>query len=350
MSEGFGVVTAFPESPEAFKDATWEDILPFYEGLASRPLDAHNVEDWLADWSRFESLLSEATAMAHFLYSCDTADRNREAAEVRFGNQITPKAREERVRLQKRLVELGYMRDGLETVVQRFRNQIQIFDDANVPLFAELSNLETEWSKVNGALTVEWDGGKKTPPPLLPFLESTNRDVRERAFKLRARPYIETRPVIAGIFDRMYALRQQVAKNARFDNYRDYVHREKNRFDYTPDDCFRFHEAVEQAVTPAMERIFERRRRPMGLGRLRPWDAFVDPKGRTALKPFDDIGTFIDRAANVFAHVDPDFRGYYRSMVDAKLLDLENRRGKAPGGYCMSLAFSKQPLIFMNAV
>ena len=93
------MVTAFPESPEAFKDAAWEDVLPFYEALATRPLDAGNVEDWLADWSHFESLLTEATAMAHFLYAGNTADAELEAAELRFGMQITPKAREERVRL-----------------------------------------------------------------------------------------------------------------------------------------------------------------------------------------------------------------------------------------------------------
>ena len=344
------MVTAFPESPEAFKNASWEDIRPFYEALAARHLDAGNVEDWLADWSRFESLLSEAASLAHFHYTCDTTDADREAAERRFGTQILPQAREERVRLQGRLVALGYVRDGLEIVVQRFRNQIQVFNEANVPLFAELSGLETEWSKVNGALTVEWDGEEKTPAQLLPFLLSTDRRVRERAFKGRARPYIEKRSVIADLFDRMYGLRQQAAKNAGFDNFRDYAHREKNRFDYTPDDCFRFHEAVEEAVTPAVARIYERRRGRMGLDRLRPWDVSVDPDGREALKPFDDIGTFIDRAADVFAHVDPDFRGYYRRMVDAKLLDLENRRGKAPGGYCMSLSFTKLPLIFMNAV
>ena len=344
------MVTAFPESPDAFKDAAWEDVLPFYEALAARPLDADNVEAWLADWSLFESLLSEAAAKAHFLYTCNTADSDREAAEVRFGTQITPKAREERARLQARLVELGYVREGLETVVQRFRNQVQIFNDANVPLFAELSNLETEWAKVIGGLTVDWEGEEKTPPQLLPFLESTDRGVRERAFKLRARPYIEKRNAIAGIFDRMYALRAQVATNAGFDNYRDYAHLEKNRFDYTPDDCYRFHEAVEEAVTPAAERILERRRRQMGLDRLRPWDTSVDPKGRAALKPFEDIDTYIDRAANVFAQVDPELRGYYQSMVDAKLLDLENRKGKAPGGYCITLNFSKLPVIFLNAV
>jgi oligoendopeptidase F len=349
-SEGLGVVKKIPESPDAFKEAVWEDVLPFYEELASRPLDTENVEQWLADWSRFESLLSEASALASFAYSCDTSDPEREAAQLRFGTQISPKAQEQRVGLQQRLVQLGYIRPGLEAVVERFRNQMQIFNEANVPLAAELSRLTTEWSKLIGAMTVEWDGAEKTPSQLLPFLESTDRGVRERAFKLRAKPYIEQRDAIAGIFDHMYDLRQQTAKNAGFDNYRDYAHQEKNRFAYTPEDCMRFHEAVEEAVLPAARRIQDRRRGQMKLDHLRPWDTTVDAKGRPALKPFADIGTFIDRAAAVFGHVDPDFRGYYETMVDAKLLDLENRKGKAPGAYSQTLSFRKQPLIFMNAV
>ena len=343
-------MVTLPESPDAFKDAAWEDILPYYEELATRQLDLSNVESWLADWSLFESLLSEAGALASFAYSCDTSDPAREAAQLRFGTQISPKAREQRVRLQGRLVGLGYVKPGLETTVQRFRNQMQLFAEANVPLFAELSKLETEWSKVNGAMTVEWDGEEKTPPQLLPFLQSDDRDVRERAFRLRAKPYIDQHDQLADIFDRMYDLRQQVGKNAGFDNYRDYTHQEKNRFDYTSDDCFRFHEAVESAVRPAVGRLMERRRRQMKLDATRPWDVTADPMGRPALKPFDDVATLIDRAGAVFAHVAPQFRTYYRSMADADLLDLDNRKGKAPGGYCQTLAFRKMPLIFMNAV
>ena len=347
---GEGLVKGIPESPDAFKEAAWEDVLPFYEELAARPLDSGNVEEWLADWSRFESLLSEASALASFAYTCDTCDPAREAAQLRFGTQISPKAQEQRVRLQERLVKLGYVRAGLETMVERFRNQMQIFSEANVPLSAELSKLTTEWSKLIGAMTVEWDGAEKTPSQLLPFLESADRDVRERAFKVRAKPYIELRDTIAGIFDRMYDLRRQTARNAGFDNFRDYAHQEKNRFSYTPEDCIRFHAAVEEAVLPAVERIHERRRSEMKLKRLRPWDTAVDPRGRPALKPFADIATLIDRAASVFGHVDSDFRGYYETMVDAKLLDLENRKGKAPGAYSQTLSFRKQPLIFMNAV
>ena len=341
---------SLPESPDAFKDATWEEILPYYEALASRPLDRSNVEAWLSDWSSFESLLSEAGSLASFAYTCDTSDPAREEAQLRFGTQISPKARAQRVRLQERLVELGYERAGLETTVQRFRNQMELFSPANVPLFSELSKLETEWSKVNGAMTVEWDGGEKTPSQLLPLLQSNDRSLRERAFRMRAKPYIEQRDTLADIFDRMYDLRQQVAHNAGFENFRDFIHREKNRFDYTPEDCMRFHEAVETAVLPAVQRIMDRRRRQMGLEVVRPWDVTADPRGRPGLKPFEDIPTFIDRAGAVFGHVDPVFRTYYRSMADADLLDLDNRKGKAPGAYCQTLAFSKMPLIFMNAV
>jgi oligoendopeptidase F len=339
-----------PDSPAAFKDAGWDDVLPYFEDLAARPLDDANVEDWLADWSLFESLLSEAAALANFDYSCDTSDPAREAAQLRFGTQIGPRAHEQRVRLQRRLIELGYVRPGLDPMRRRFRNQMELFDEANVPLFSELSELTTQWAKVNGAMTVTWEGKEKTPSQLLPFLESNDREVRERAFKLRAQPFIEQRDVLAGIFDRMYDLRQKVATNAGFTNYRDFAHREKNRFDYTPEDCMRFHVAVEEAVLPAVERINERRRRGMNLETLRPWDTTVDPAGRPALKPFQDVRTQIDRATSVFANVDPDFHDYFKAMDDARLLDLDNRKGKAPGGFCQTLAYSKQALIFMNAV
>src|SRR5260370_22357838 len=141
------------ESPDSFKDASWQEVLPYYEELASRPLDTSNVEGWLADWSRFESLLSEAAALANFAYTCDTSDPDREAAQLRFGTQISPRSQEQRVRVHKRLVELDYQRPDSETMLQRFRNQMELFDEGKVPLFADLSELGTQWNTINGAMT-----------------------------------------------------------------------------------------------------------------------------------------------------------------------------------------------------
>ena len=339
-----------PESAEAFRAATWDDLAPYFEELATRNLDRTKVERGLEDWSRFESLLGEAASLAHFDYSCSTADRERELAWLRFSSEIRPRAERERTKLRRRLVELGYSRPDLEVPIQKFRNQIELFREENVPICTELAKVSTEWSKTIGAMTVEWDGEQKTPAQMLPYLEENDRDVRERAFRTMFGPFIDQRGALAGYFDRMYDMRQQVAKNAGFENFRDYAHREKNRFEYTPDDCFRFHDAVEEVVKPAARRLLERRRKHLGVSRLRPWDLQVDPKGRRPLRPYGDVGDFVSRAVQVFGHVDPDFGTYFQRMSDAGLLDLDNRKGKAPGGYCDSLPARKMPLIFMNAV
>ena len=339
-----------PDSADGFTDATWRDLAPFYEELRSRPLDNGNVEGWLQDWSDFEALLYEAAALANFAYACNTADEAAEKARLRFLGEIDPKAEEQRIQLQRRLVDLGYVTPDLEATVRRFRNQMEVFNEANVPLFEQLAGLSTEWAKVIGAMTVDWDGDEKTPPQMLPYQEVNDREVRERAFRKMFQPYIDQRDAIAGIFDRMYDLRQLVAKNAGFVNYRDYAHKEKNRFDYTPDDCLRFHAAVEEAVVPAVQRLLERRREQLGLDRLRPWDLFVDPKGREPLKPYETIDDFIARAGPIYDNLTPDFHAYFDRMAEAGLLDLANRKGKAPGGFCDTLAYQKLPLIFMNAV
>ena len=341
---------ALPATSEAFRDATWADVLPFYEDLASRPLDRSNVDAWLHDWSAFEALLGEASALANFAYSCDTADPAKEAARLRFSGEIEPKAEEQRSRLQKRLVDLNYVTPDLETTVRRFRNQIELFNEANVPLYERLARLSTEWAKVIGAMSVQWEGKEKTPQQMQPFLEEKDRSVRERAFRLMYQPYIEQRDTLADLFDRMFDVRVQVAHNAGFDNFRDFTHREKNRFDYTPDDCFRFHEAVEVAVQPVAKRLLERRRRYLGVDRLRPWDLLVDPKGRSPLRPYRDIDEFVDHTRQIFGEVDPELRTYFETMADAGLLDLDNRKGKSPGGYCDRLPARGLPLIFMNAV
>ena len=52
----------------------------------------------------------------------------------------------------------------------------------------------------------------------------------------------------------------------------------------------------------------------------------------------------------MFERVDPALGGEFQTMIDEGLLDLESRKGKAPGGYCETLHFHGRPFIFMNAV
>src|SRR6185312_9028806 len=182
---------------------------------------------------------------------------------------------------------------------------IAIFREANVPIFAELEELSARYQRITGSMTVEWDGEERPLPQLQPYLKSPDREVRERAFRTATQPYIDQHDPLAELFDRMFALRQRAARNAGFDNFRDYVFPAKFRFDYTPADCERFHDAVERTVTPAVARVLERRQQRLAVDVLRPWDLAVDPYRAEPLRPFQTVDEFVAKARRVFERVDP---------------------------------------------
>ena len=339
-----------PSSPAAFAKATWDEVVPYFDDLLERPLDAGTVEEWLRAWSRLEELVTEAAAQAMIAYTIDTSDPEKEKDHLRFSTEILPKMEERSVELARRFVALGHATPDLATTLVRFRTSIEIFRDANIPLFSELEELSARYQRITGSMTVEWDGVERPLPQLQPYLKSPDRAVRERAFRASTQPYIEERSALAGLFDRMFELRQRAARNAGFANYRDYIFPAKFRFDYTPADCERFHEAVERSVSPAVARIMEHRRQRLGLDALRPWDLAVDPYRAEPLRPFETVDQFVGAARRVFDRVDPILGAQFQTMIDERLLDLDSRKGKAPGGYCETLHFRGRPFIFMNAV
>ena len=151
------------------------------------------------------------------------------------------------------------------------------------------------------------------------------------------------------IFDEMKELRIQQAQNAGFDNYRDYMHQAKGRFAYTPQDLIEFHNAVEKEVLPFLKELSLERKEKLKVDKLRPWDTSVDLDGRT-LKPYETIDEFIDKAIDILYEIKPIFGIRLNMMKNSGFLDLENRKGKSPGGYNYPLQETGAPFIFMNAV
>jgi oligoendopeptidase F len=348
-------ITRLPESPDAFRDAPLEEIESHYRELAERPLD--DVEQWLADWSRLEELLQETVMTAIIEYDCDTKDEEKERVSLRLTSEIAPELEKWSVKLGDRLLESGYSRSDLKTALERFRNRTQLFREENVPLVAELERLGSEYRKLVGAMTVEWEGEQLSPPQVRPFAASGDRDVRERAFRAYFSGYVEHHDEMAAIYDQMLEARARMARNAGFDNYRDYGHRSLNRFDYTPDDCLRLHAAVEEHVTPAVGRINRRRAELIGLdsGLLKPWDALdshvatPDPLGRPAVTPFSTQQELVQVAQRVFERVDPNFGEQFGQLIENEVLDLMSRPGKGPGAFCAMLPVRRLPFLFENA-
>jgi oligoendopeptidase F len=345
-----------PSSPDSFRDATLESVLPYFRELAERPLD--DPAAWLADWSDLECLFDEASVKAQIAAVCDTADEAKRADELRFTSDIAPHLEPWRVKLGERLVASGFTAPGLETTIQRLRNRIALFRDENVPLVAELERLGSEHRRIVGGLTSEWEGERLTPPQLRPFAASEDRAVRERAFRAFFRPYIEARDELAGLYTQMLDLRGRMARNAGFASYRDFGHQQLNRFDYSPADCLRWHDAVEATVVPAIRRIYARRARLMGLDSdlIRPWDAIdshvasPDPLGRPPVRPFGTADELVAGSLRVFEQVDATIGSQIRRMVEAGSVDLMSRPNKASGAFCATLPYSRLPFVFANSV
>ena len=148
----------------------------------------------------------------------------------------------------------------------------------------------------------------------------------------------------------MVSNRDHTAKNAGFDDYRGYMFAVKHRFDYTPQDCIAFHDAIEQTCMPIVRKLAEERKEALGLETLRPWDLAVDPHGLAPLTPFDTAEDLIEKTSKLFHQMDIELGSMFDSMRDGGYsLDLASRRGKAPGGYQASRDRQRKPFIFMNA-
>ena len=344
------MLATLPTTIEGTKGWTWEDMKPFYDELLARELSEDNLDEWMRDWTQLNDVISEMFTRASLANSQNTADEDAEAHYKFLMSEIFPPRSQAENELNKKLVESGLTPDNFEIPLKKLRTNIELFREENLPLATEEQSLGMEYSKITGAQTVEWDGEEITLVQLQKAFEDNDRDRREKAWRLGMERRLQDREAVNNIWSQLFELRLQMAKNAGFDNYRDYAWLMRKRFDYTPDDANTFHNAIEQVVVPAAKRANERRKERMGVDSLRPWDLSVDPLNREPLRPWDTIEDFAGKAETIFNNVDPQLGGYYKALRDNDLLDLPNRKNKRPGAFCTRFPLQRTPFVFMNAV
>lgn len=226
---------------------------------------------------------------------------------------------------------------------------IELFREENVPLKIQESELANKYGGFVSKMTAEFEGREQTVAQLSVYQKDPDRTKREAAWRLRVGCFAAREKELNELYDELRGIRNKIAANAGFSNYRDYMHAEMGRFSYTPEDLYKFHDAVEKVVVPFVKDLDAHRRQMLKLETLRPWDTVVDLDGRK-LKPFETTQEFIAKSAKTLNRVDPNYARQLQLMDNTGLLDLENRKGKAPGGYNSSLSNLGSSFIFMNHV
>ena len=345
--------------PEDFDASEWGNIEPYVNDLLNRNLSCTGcLEGLIADASSLAEHISETGALLYIGMTCDTENDEKRDSFLDFVENVRPKLSEFSDSLNRRIVEhpsVDDMSPRYDLMIKGMRNDIEIFRKENIPLGVEQTKLVTEAQAINGAMTVNFDGEERTIPQMGGYMESNERAVREEAWKSVTERRVVDSERLSEIFDELISIRHKMAKNAGFQSYTDYMFRAMHRFDYSKEDCIEFHDSIEKVCMPLLHQINSTRVSSLGLDSLRPWDVNEktgvgpDIEGKPPLRPFGDVDEMVSKLSVMFHEMSDVLGSMFDKLVEMDTLDLDTRKGKAPGGYQYYLEKSRVPFIFMNA-
>ena len=339
--------------PKDLDGSSWESIEPCMNDLRDRKLSCSNcLETFIADRSSLSEVISEARARLYIDMTCHTDDEEIQKSWMQFVENVQPKLSEYSDILNRRLVEhesLDDLPERFGILVKGIKTDIAIFREENIPLSTRVTKLVTEYNEICGAQMVEFDGEQKTFAQMAIYFENTDRKIREGAWKAVSERRFEDNERVSEIYDELIQIRHKIATNAGFEGFQQYMFASMHRFDYSIEDCLEFHESIETVCQPLRHRTDGERMRDLGVDSLRPWDMGVDVKGRPPLQPFNDVQEMVDGCSRIFHNMSEELGNYFDQLDANDCLDLDSRKGKAPGGYQYYLQKSRLPFIFMNA-
>ncbi|HOX83057.1 MAG TPA: M3 family oligoendopeptidase [Chryseolinea sp.] len=341
--------------PEDFSVSSWEALKPFFDNLLERNMNSvYDLKKWFQDRSELESIIGEDMAWRYINMTCYTENEVYKKAYQDFVQNIQPLIAPVSDQLNKKAASSSFLKElahleGYDIMIRSLKKEIEIFREANVPLYTEINTETQKYAELNGAMMVAVDDMELTLQQASVLLMSPDRKKREEIYHKIVSRRLQDKDVLDNLFTTLIALRHKVSVNADFKNFRDYMFKSLGRFDYTPKDCFNFHDAIEHEVVPMLNQLASERKTAMKVADLRPWDKAVDAEGREALKPFTNGKELTDKTIEVFKRLDPFLGQCLSIMKEMGHLDLESRKGKAPGGYNYPLAEIGVPFIFMNA-
>ena len=339
-----------PKDSTQMRDWSWDQYVPFFDHLETFDLNPENISNWMKYWSDLSELVGEVGTSVYVSTTVDTTDEEAKERYHKFLEDISENVSSRNQKLKIKFLDSGLSPDDFKIPLRGIKSEVSLFSKDNLPLLTSDAKLSKEYDAIIGSQTVKWENEEITLTQLSPAMLETNRDKREKAWKLASTRRLQDRNSINKIWERVLKIRMSIAENSGYEDYRAWRWEYLKRFDYTPEDCLTFHESIEKVIVPLANKLLEKRKVALGLDKLKPWDLSVDIFGRDALVPFENADELEDKCHNIFNSVDSELGNHFAIMREKELLDLGNRKGKAPGGYCTEYPFQRLPFIFMNAV
>lgn len=306
------------------------------------------LEKWLKAEKDLTMRISEAMIGHQVDFYQNTEDADLKSIYLHDQQVIQPLLMKYEAKLNEKLCKSPYVHELDENrygLMRRVReSKVKLFREENIPLFTREQEICTKYDEIMGGLTVEWEGDEKPLPFIESQLNNLDRAVREKAYHIKMEAYRKIKPDMDAIMDELVQLRHQIALNAGFENYRDYMFVVKNR-EYSIQDCYDLQENVEKYIIPAWNRLAAVIKSKLNVDTYRPWDNTANFMKNP---PYSEISTLMDGVSEILGKTDPYFANRFDYMREHGLLDLGDRKGKGQGGFCTDLPVSKDTFVFAN--
>jgi len=304
----------------------------------------------IARWDEIRRRFDSWEQLTMVRFEQDTANpAHKRARDLR--NELAPKLTALDVEIKRKLLAAPD-RPALERKLGRqafalWAADVAAFEPAIQADLTREAALANEYTELVASAKLEFDGKTVNLAGIQPYTESPDRDVRYRAQQTRWSFFSQNRVQLDRIFDDLVKLRHGMARKLGLPSFVPLGYQRMHRVDYDASDVERFRAEVVREVVPLAQAIMAARAKALGLEKLMFWDEPVTNRSGNVL-PRGDRAWIVASARAAFAAMNGTLGDFFKMLVDRGLLDLENRPGKAGGGFCTSFPTHGVPFIFAN--
>ncbi|MDA2778093.1 M3 family oligoendopeptidase [Bacillus cereus group sp. Bc002] len=311
-----------------------------------------DLENWLKEQSKVIWEIEEQLKSHYIAFQCNTDDEEIKDTFEHDQQFVKPLLKRYQNLLDNKYLESPF-RMELDSNVYgllnaKIKNAQKLFCEENIKLEIQEDKLVTEYFEITGGLIGIWDGEEKTITELQSYLQDSNRDTRKKAKTIISEQFLSVEKELQNILNQLIEIRHQKAKNIQLENYRDYMFKKYERFDYSAKDCYELAESIRKYVVPLKDKILLEKKEKLQVDTLRPWDVSAVTPDQKVLKPIANENDLMEKSTHIFNKLDVEFSALLNQMYKHNCLDLTSRKGKASGGFCEYLPASQLSFIFMN--
>jgi len=341
-----------------FKDFTYarpdmEDLQPRFRDLIARFSAAGSADEQsrlMASVNELRNHIESMTALVEIRHTIDTQDAFYEA-ENDYMDDMKPVYEGLKSEFYAALVASPYRAElQARWGAQLFRLaelQIKTFRPEITEDLQTENRLGSEYVKLKASARLMFEGEERNLAQMVPFTESADRGMRERAHRAVSAFYASHAAEFDRIYHELVTVRHRIAVTLGFPNFIPLAYARLGRSDYDAAMVANYRRQVHESIVPLTQKLRRRQAARLGLDALRFHDESLDFLTGNAT-PKGDPAWILANGRKMYEEMSPETAEFFNYMLQRQLLDLETRKGKAGGGYCSYIATEESPFIFSN--